>query len=129
MNLLQLRQIFTPALLAAGALGTLAIPICGQVQTDTSVTHGPASKMVTVERGEVVSVVGNDLFVKMDDGQIRHFPNVPESTKVNVDGKELGIHDLKPGYASAAHDHDDDHSKDDHHGSERFRKSVARKSA
>jgi hypothetical protein len=97
MNLLQLRQILTPALLAAGALGTLAIPICGQVQTDTSVVHGPASKVVKVERGEVVSVVGNDLFVKMDDGQIRHFPNVPESAKVNVDGKELGIHDLKPG--------------------------------
>jgi hypothetical protein len=35
--------------------------------------------------------------VKMDDGTIRHVANVPESTKVNVDGRELGIHDLKPG--------------------------------
>jgi len=35
--------------------------------------------------------------VKMQDGTIRHFPNVPESTRVTVDGKQLGIHDLKPG--------------------------------
>jgi hypothetical protein len=33
----------------------------------------------------------------MEDGQIRHIANVPESAKVDVDGKELGVHDLKPG--------------------------------
>jgi hypothetical protein len=97
MNLLQLRQIFTPALVVAGALGTIAIPICAQVQTDTSATSGQATKVVKVERGEVVTVSGNNLVVKMDDGQIRDFPNVPESARINVDGKELGIHDLKPG--------------------------------
>jgi hypothetical protein len=37
------------------------------------------------------------LVVKMADGTIRHFPNVPESARATVDGKELGIHDLKPG--------------------------------
>ena len=75
----------------------LTIGMTGQVQTDTSVSHGPASKTVTVERATVVAVSGNDLVVKMDDGSLRHFPNVPESTRVDVDGKELGIHDLKPG--------------------------------
>jgi hypothetical protein len=68
-----------------------------QVQTRQTTTSGQASKEVTVERGEVVLVNGNDLIVKMDDGSIRHFPNVPESAKVTVDGKQLGIHDLKPG--------------------------------
>lgn len=68
-----------------------------QVQTDTSTAHGAASKEVQVEKAQVIVVDGNDLVVRMDDGSIRHFPNVPESTKVNVDGKELGIHDLKPG--------------------------------
>ncbi|HEX4772064.1 MAG TPA: LPXTG cell wall anchor domain-containing protein [Bryobacteraceae bacterium] len=58
---------------------------------------GAASKEVTVERAEVVYVSGNDLVVKMDDGEIRHLANVPESTKINVDGKELGVHELKPG--------------------------------
>jgi len=68
-----------------------------QVKSTTSTTEGTASKEVTVERGEVISVSGNDLFVKMEDGQIRHIPNVPESARVTVDGKELGIHDLTPG--------------------------------
>jgi LPXTG-motif cell wall-anchored protein len=68
-----------------------------QVQTTTSTTKGTAVKEVQVERGEVVTVAGNDLVVKMEDGTIRHFPNVPESAKVTVDGKQLGIHDLKPG--------------------------------
>jgi hypothetical protein len=68
-----------------------------QVQTDTSVSHGASSKTVTVEKAQVVSVTGNDLVVKMADGTLRHFSNVPESTRVNVDGQELGIHDLKPG--------------------------------
>ena len=40
---------------------------------------------------------GNDLIVRMQDGSIRHFENIPESAKVTVDGKQLGIHDLKPG--------------------------------
>jgi LPXTG-motif cell wall-anchored protein len=33
----------------------------------------------------------------MADGTIRHFANVSESAHVTVDGKQLGIHDLKPG--------------------------------
>src|SRR5262252_6069027 len=68
-----------------------------QVQTDTTTTAGKASKEVQVERGEVVLVQGNELVVKMANGSIRHFPNVPESARVTVDGKSLGIHDLKPG--------------------------------
>lgn len=85
------------------ALGTgvvslaFAIGITAQVQSDTSASHGPSSKTVTVERAQVVAVSGNDLVVKMEDGSLRHFPNVPESTRVDVDGKQLGIHDLKPG--------------------------------
>ncbi len=68
-----------------------------QVKTSTNTSEGAAAKKVTVERGEVAYVSGNDLFVKMEDGQIRHFPNVSESTRIDADGKQLGIHDLKPG--------------------------------
>lgn len=75
----------------------LAASINAQVQTKKSITVGQASKEVQVERGEVVLVDGNDLVIKMEDGSIRHFPNVPESAKVTVDGRQLGIHDLKPG--------------------------------
>lgn len=74
-----------------------ALNASAQVQTQTTTKTGEAAKQVSVERGEVVSVEGNDLIVKMEDGTLRHFPNVPESAKVNVDGQSLGIHDLKPG--------------------------------
>jgi len=69
----------------------------GQVQTKTETTSGEAAKSVEVERGEVVTVSGNDLVVRMEDGSIRHFPNIPEKARITVDGKQLGIHDLKPG--------------------------------
>src|SRR5271157_221406 len=85
-------------MLAAGAISTaIAVSAGGQVKTETSTTTGQPAKTVEVERGEVVSVNGNDLFVKMENGEIRHFPNIPESARITVDGKQLGIHDLKPG--------------------------------
>src|ERR1700740_840513 len=74
-----------------------AASMSAQVQTETSTTSGQATHEVTVERGEVVLVRGNDLIVKMQDGTIRHFPNVSESARATVDGRQLGIHDLKPG--------------------------------
>jgi LPXTG-motif cell wall-anchored protein len=45
----------------------------------------------------VVYVNGNDLVVRMEDGTIRHLPNVPDSARATVDGKEVGIHDVKVG--------------------------------
>lgn len=85
------------SLLTVLACVALAVSAASQVQTQTSVTHEASTQQVSVERGEVVLVDGNDLVVKMEDGSLRHIPNVPESARVTVDGKELGIHDLKPG--------------------------------
>ncbi len=83
------------------AVGTMflafALSMSAQIKTETNTTSGEATKEITVERAEVVLVNGNDLVVKMEDGSIRHFPNVPESARVTVDDKQLGIHDLKPG--------------------------------
>jgi len=68
-----------------------------QVKTDTSTTQGQATVETKVERGEVVFVSGNDLIIKMEDGQIRNFDNVPESVKVTVNGQQLSVSELKPG--------------------------------
>jgi len=98
MNLPQSRRKFVARLLATG--GTclaLAVGINAQVQTESTTTQGQPTQQVSVERGEVVVVHGNDLVVKMDDGSIRHIPNVPESARVTVNNQQLGIHDLKPG--------------------------------
>ena len=75
-------------------------------------------------------VDGNDLVVKMEDGTIRHFPNVPESARVTVDGKELGIHDLKPGMRPPAkHHHRRATPLDYHDRPDRHREGVARHAA
>ena len=84
--------------LAVGIIcSVFAVSSIAQIETTQSTKAGPAGKEVTVERGEVVLVNGNDLVVKMEDGSFRHIANVPESAKITVDGKQLGIHDLKPG--------------------------------
>jgi len=76
---------------------TLTLGMTAQVQTQTTTTAQTPTVQTTVERAEVVTVSGNDLVVKMEDGTIRHIANVPESARVTVDGQQLGIHDLKPG--------------------------------
>lgn len=75
----------------------LSLAMIAQVQTSTSTKSGAAQVETSVARGEVVHVSGNDVVVKMEDGSIRDFRNVPEDARVTVDGKELGVHDLKPG--------------------------------
>jgi len=74
-----------------------AVSMSAQVQTTTSTTSGQSTHEVQVQRAEIVYVEGNDLVLKMEDGTIRHFPNVPESARATVDGKEIGIHDAKVG--------------------------------
>jgi hypothetical protein len=70
---------------------------CPQVQTQKTTTAGHPTTEVTVEHGQVVLVEGNDLVIKMDDGSIRHISNVPDSARIDVDDRQVGIHDLKPG--------------------------------
>ena len=86
-----------PILLAVGLFLTFTASLMAQVQSETTTTPGAGTKTVKVERGEVVFVSGNEVMVKMEDGSIRDIRNVPESARVTVDGKELGIHDIKVG--------------------------------
>jgi hypothetical protein len=85
------------ALLVAGLLLAFAASMRAQDVSETATTKGQATRQVSVERGEVVYVSGNDLVVKMADGTIRHFANVPDSARADVDGKMLSIHQLEPG--------------------------------
>ena len=76
---------------------TFALSVSAQVQTKTNTTSGKATVTTEVKRGEVVFVSGNSVVIKMEDGSLRHFDNVPESARVTVDGQQLGVHDLKVG--------------------------------
>jgi len=68
-----------------------------QIHTKTTNTTGIATHRVKVDRAEVVLVSGNDLVLRMEDGTIRHIENVPDSFRAVVDGKEIGVYDLKAG--------------------------------
>jgi len=68
-----------------------------QVQSETSTTMHTPSVTTSVARGEVVYVHGNEVIVKMEDGTMRDFPGVSESARVSVDGRMLGVHELKTG--------------------------------
>jgi hypothetical protein len=84
-------------LLGAGIVCLVfAVAMLAQDTTKTQTSTGAASKNFKVERGEVVYVAGNDLVVKMENGEIRSV-TVPDSARATVDGKELSVHDLKPG--------------------------------
>jgi hypothetical protein len=67
-----------------------------QDKSTTQVTPGTPTVTTQVERAEVVYVSGNDLVVKMENGEVRHL-SVPDSARATVDGKEVTIRDLKPG--------------------------------
>jgi len=85
-------------ILAVWAIGfAFTARMNAQVQTTTTEEAGMPTQQVTVDRAEVIAVSGNDVVVKMEDGSLRHIANVPESARAIVDGKEVGIHDLKPG--------------------------------
>lgn len=68
-----------------------------QIHTKTTTTTGKATQQVKVDRAEVVLVAGNDLVLKVEDGTIRHIANVPQTFRATVDGREMGIYDLKVG--------------------------------
>jgi hypothetical protein len=83
--------------LAAEVACVFALNGSAQVRSQTTTTNGKASQRVKVERAEVVLVSGRDLVLRMEDGTIRHFANVPDSFKATVDDKQVGIYDLKAG--------------------------------
>ena len=66
-------------------------------QTATQETKGAATVTSEKMSGEVVMVEGDTVIVKMSNGDLRTFANVPESRRATIDGKEVGVRDLKPG--------------------------------
>ena len=84
--------------LAVGALClAFALSMSAQVNTTTSTTAHTPSVVTSVEKGEIAYVSGNHVIVKMEDGSLRDFPNVPDTARITVDGKEIGVHDLQVG--------------------------------
>jgi LPXTG-motif cell wall-anchored protein len=74
-----------------GGIATIALVGC-----TTVMAIAQQRQTETVERGEVLVVEGNDIMVKMDTGEVRHFKAPPGGT-ATVDGKTVTVSDLKPG--------------------------------
>jgi len=93
-----IRRILTGLCMALTLGALLAVSASAQQmpQTTSERLAGTPSTAIQVLRGTVVQVDGNDLLVRMSSGDLRNFI-VPESRRFVIDGKELSVHDLKPG--------------------------------
>lgn len=83
-------------MLAIAILALFAAFAIAQERTKTQVTHEASTHEYQVERGEVVYVSGNELVVKMENGEVRNLTVAPDATAV-VDGKTITVKDLQPG--------------------------------
>jgi hypothetical protein len=92
-----------PRTILSGPLGggilclLLCIPAAAQVETQKTEAVGETTKAVQVQRGEIVYVNGNNVVVKLENGELEHFDNIPDSVTVTVDGRQLNVHQLKVG--------------------------------
>ena len=91
------RKILMALCMTLTAFVLLATTVAAQMpQTSTEKIKGAGAVTTKQLKGEVVYVEGNDLVVKMASGAIKTF-RVPEERKFIIDGKELSVHELKPG--------------------------------
>lgn len=77
------------ALLATGARAQ-------DTSTSNAAQTGQPTVTTDVTSATVVYVSGNDLVIRTSDGQVKNLV-VADDRTVNVDGKDLTVHDLRPG--------------------------------
>jgi hypothetical protein len=98
MNTVSFSRTIVRNLLGAGFICiAFALVTHAQVQTVTAEESATPTRQVTIRRGEVVYVSGNNLVIKGEDGTIRAFDDVPDRVRVNVEGQRLSVADLRPG--------------------------------
>jgi hypothetical protein len=94
----RLSRTISRGLLGGGALCiALSLSAAAQVQTKQTEAQGETTKAVKVERGEIIYLSGNNAVIKMEDGTLRHFDNIPDNVSVLVDGKPVNIHNARVG--------------------------------
>jgi hypothetical protein len=75
----------------------VSLPALAQVQSKTTTTQGSTTKQVTIQRGEITYVKGHTVVVKMEDGTLEQFDNVPDNLRFTVDGKPVNIRNAQVG--------------------------------
>jgi hypothetical protein len=90
------RRSFQAVIVASFIYFAMVVGASAQDTSTTTTSSQQPSKDVQIRNGVVVYVSGNDLVVKTDDGQVKHL-TVPEGATAEVDGKQVSVHNLKPG--------------------------------
>ncbi len=83
-------------LLAIAILALFAAFAIAQDRSETKVTQETSTHEYQVVRAEVVYVSGNEIVVRLENGEIRNITVAPDAT-ATVDGKTITVKDLKPG--------------------------------
>ena len=81
----------TPILLAVGLFLTFTMSMMAQVQSQTTTTKEPFTRIVEVEKGEVVYVSGHDLILRMEDGKSGTSPMFPKVPGPLLTAKRLAF--------------------------------------
>src|SRR5581483_7292231 len=77
-----------------------ALALCAVSLVGSSAGAQTQSKQTEIRDFEVMAVDGNHVAVKTAEGSKEI--TVPEGFKFTVDGKQVGVHDLKPGMHGSA---------------------------
>jgi LPXTG-motif cell wall-anchored protein len=91
-----LRKISIALRFCLACASVLATTWAQDTSNTSTAQSGAATVTTQVKNAEIVYVSGNDVVVKMDDGQIKHVV-VPDDKTITVEGKALSVHDLQPG--------------------------------
>src|SRR5262249_3525661 len=72
-----------------------------EISATVTTTETPHTvKTTEIRNGEVVRVVGNTVWIR-ENGKVKSYP-VPKDFKFNVDGQQVGVDQLRPGYKVTA---------------------------
>ena len=94
---MRIARTMLSTLLAGASICVVAGSVLtAQDSRTTTEVRGQPSVTTQVERAEVVYVSGNELVVRMENGEVRHV-TVRDGATATVDGKVLTVKDLKPG--------------------------------
>jgi hypothetical protein len=91
------RRLLTALCTPLAAVALFTSTASAQTPTTTTTPTGAATTTTEQLSGEVVQVDGNNLVVRMANGDLRTFSNIPDSRRATIDGKEVGVRELRPG--------------------------------
>jgi LPXTG-motif cell wall-anchored protein len=89
-------RLIARAFLYGAGFAAFFVGAIAQDTTNTTVHHHRSQYEIKVRNATVAYAEGNDLVLKLESGKIEHVV-VPDSDEFFIDGKNVSVHELKPG--------------------------------